>query len=150
MKKAILRSLPEPTANFLRNTKDEITTALEWPDAFLHPWRKESIRKIDALRNRHKGERCVIIGNGPSLKQTDLSKLRDVYTVGMNRFYLAFPDLGFSTSCLLSVNDLVIEQCAEDFRALPIPTFVSWRGRKMDPACREPSLPLYHLFAAPV
>ena len=48
----------------------------------------------------------------------------------MNRFYLAFPELGFTTSLLLTVNDLVIEQCAQDIRALPIPTFVSWRGRK--------------------
>jgi len=48
----------------------------------------------------------------------------------MNRFYTAFADLGFTTSILLTVNDLVIEQCAADLRVLPIPTFVSWRGRK--------------------
>ena len=130
MKKAILKALPEPAANFLRNTKDELITACEWPNATLHPWRRDSIKKISALRNSHPGEQCVIIGNGPSLRDTDLKKLRNVFTIGMNRFYLAFPDLGFTTSCLLSVNNLVIEQCAEDFRALPIPTFVSWRGRQ--------------------
>ncbi len=130
MKKALLKALPEPTVNRLRYFKDSLTTAAEWPNASLHPWRVESIRKIKALQNSHNGERCVIIGNGPSLRDTDLSKLKDVFTIGMNRFYLAFADLGFTTSCLLSVNNLVIEQCAEDFRALPIPTFVSWRGRK--------------------
>jgi hypothetical protein len=130
MKKALIRALPEPAANFLRNTKDELTTAFEWPGAYLHPWRQESIHKIQSLKNSHLGEQCVIIGNGPSLRDTNLSKLSNVFTVGLNRFYLAFPELGFTTSCLLSVNDLVIEQCAEELRSLPIPTFVSWRGRK--------------------
>ncbi len=130
MKKALLRVLPQPAVNSLRNVKDEITVAAGWFNATLHPWRVDSIRKIKALRDTHAGERCVIIGNGPSLKNTDLSKLRNVFTFGMNRFYLAFDELGFMTSCLLSVNNLVIEQCAADFRALPIPTFVSWRGRQ--------------------
>jgi hypothetical protein len=48
----------------------------------------------------------------------------------MNRIYLNFPEMGYKTSMLLTVNDLVIEQCTEDIRSLPIPTFVSWRGRK--------------------
>jgi hypothetical protein len=130
MKKALLRALPQPVANTLRNVKDEITVAAGCFNATLHPWRMDSIRKIKALRDSQAGERCVIIGNGPSLKNTDLSKLRNVFTFGLNRFYLAFEELGFMTSCLLSVNNLVIEQCAADFRSLPIPTFVSWRGRK--------------------
>lgn len=144
MKKALLRSLPDPLVNRLRNTKDKLTTALEWPNAFLHPWRRDSITKLRAMRNSHTGERCFIIGNGPSLRETDLKKLSDTYTIGMNRFYLAFPDLGFSTSCLLSVNNLVIEQCAEDFRALPIPTFVSWRGRQWI----KPSDNLHYLYTS--
>lgn len=144
MKKAILRALPEPTANFLRNTKDEITTALEWPNANLHPWRRDSIQKLQSLKNSHLGEQCVIIGNGPSLRETDLTKLSSVFTFGVNRIYLAFPEMGFSTSCLLSVNSLVIEQCAEDFRALSIPTFVSWRSRKWI----QPAANLHYLYTS--
>ncbi len=130
MRDTLKKTLPEPLLNALRTAKDWSKVAGEWPNARLHPWRVDSIRKLNELRNSHRGERCVIIGNGPSLKNTDLSKLRNVFTFGMNRFYMAFPDLGFTTSALLSVNDLVIEQCAEDIRKLPIPTFVSWRSRK--------------------
>jgi len=144
MKKAILKTLPEPVANSLRNAKDRLTTATEWPNALLHPWRRDSIQKLKDLRNSHAGERCVIIGNGPSLRDTDLQKLNNVFTIGMNRFYLAFPELGFATSCLLSVNDLVIEQCAEDFRVLPIPVFVSWRGRKWI----KPAKNLHYLYTS--
>jgi len=98
--------------------------------ASLHPWRRDSIRKLKALRNSHQGERCVIIGNGPSLNKTNVGKIRDEFTFGLNRIYLAWEEWGFKTSFYLSVNDLVIEQCAEDILEIPLPKFVSWRSRQ--------------------
>ncbi len=144
MRNKILKSLPEPVVKALRNTRDTIKMWADWPDSQFNPWRVDSIKKIKALHNTHMGERCFIIGNGPSLKETDLSKLRNEFTIGMNRFYLAFPDLGFTTSILLTINDLVIEQCAEDLRKLPIPTFVSWRGRKWI----QPAENLHYLYTS--
>ncbi|GAB4493194.1 MAG: DUF115 domain-containing protein [Anaerolineales bacterium] len=100
------------------------------PAATLHPWRRESIRRLAALKNVHAGKRAFIIGNGPSLKNTDLSRLKNEITFGLNRIYLMFPELGFSSSYLVSINDLVIEQCAAEMAALEIPKFVSWRSHK--------------------
>ena len=142
MKASLVKTLPEPVVNSLRNLRDGLQVASMYPDSRLHPWRQESIKKLNALKDIHTGERCFIIGNGPSLKNTDLMKLKNEFTFGMNRFYLAFPELGFKTSLLLTVNDLVIEQCAEDIRALPIPTFVSWRGRKWI----QPAQNLHYLY----
>jgi len=130
LRSRVKQLLPAPILDLYRGARDQVTAASEWPVARFHPWRVDSIRKLRALQDTHQGERCVIIGNGPSLKKTNLSRLKNVFTIGMNRFYMAFDDLGFTTSILLTVNDLVIEQCAEDLRKLPIPTFVSWRGRK--------------------
>jgi hypothetical protein len=45
--------------------------------------------RLMALRDRHKGERCVIIGNGPSLNKTDLDLLRGTATFGVNGIYYA-------------------------------------------------------------
>jgi len=67
----------------------------------------ESRQKLQTYHDRYKGKRCFVIGNGPSLKNTDLSKLSGEYTFGMNRIYLMFPELGFPTSFLVCVNDLV-------------------------------------------
>lgn len=102
----------------------------QWPAATFHPWRRSSIHILDKYKDVHLGERCFIIGNGPSLKVTDLSRLRGEYTFGMNRIYLLFPELGFMTSYYLSVNDLVIEQCAQDILSLQVPKFLSWRSRE--------------------
>lgn len=130
MREKFKENIPQPLADLYRAARDNLSLAAEYPQSRLHPWRADSIRKLELLRNSHQGERCVIVGNGPSLKNTDLQKLHDVFSIGMNRFYMAFKDLGFTTSILLTVNSLVIEQCADDLRNLPIPTFVSWRGRR--------------------
>ena len=87
-------------------------------------------------------DRCFIIGNGPSLKQTDLNQLEGEFTFGMNRIYLLFPELGFETSYYLSVNDLVIEQCAEDILSLQMPKFLSWRSREYIQTSLENDIPL--------
>ncbi|TAK12662.1 MAG: DUF115 domain-containing protein [Anaerolineae bacterium] len=107
--------------------------ARQWPGATFHPWRRASIRRLEALKNHYEGERCFILGNGPSLKHTDISKLRDEYTFGLNRIYLAFEKWGFETSFFVSVNDLVIEQTAAEIAALKIPKFITWRARRWVP-----------------
>jgi hypothetical protein len=125
---SVKRSLPAPLLGAARTTWNALQLLPGWPEANFHPWRRESIQRLKSYKDIHKGERCFIIGNGPSLKNTDLTKLVREYTFGMNRFYMAFADLGFTTTYYLSVNDLVVEQCAEDIRGLPIPKFLSWHS----------------------
>lgn len=45
---------------------------------------------IEGFKDIHKGERCFIIGNGPSLRADDLDKLIGEYTFAVNRIYLIF------------------------------------------------------------
>ena len=131
MKSQLKKILPKPAFNILRDTVDGIKRIGEIPQAYLHPWRSHTRKALQKFQDIHAGKRCFILGNGPSLKQTDLSKLKNEFTFGMNRIYLAFDDLGFSTNYYVSVNDLVIEQCADEIMNLDLPRFVSWRsGRK--------------------
>jgi len=121
---------PAPLWRFMGNTRDSLERLPGVLGAYLHPWRKQSIMELDAMRDRYKGQRCFIIGNGPSLRQTDMSKLRNEVTFGMNRFYLAFPELGFTTTYFILVNDLVIEQSQDEVLALDMPKFLCWRSRR--------------------
>jgi hypothetical protein len=93
-----------------------------------HRW-SESKRRLRSLENAYAGKRCFIIGNGPSLRKTSLNLLKSEYTFGLNRIYLLFPELGFSTSCLVAVNDMVIEQTATEMQNLTLPRFITWRAR---------------------
>ncbi|MFZ2095277.1 MAG: 6-hydroxymethylpterin diphosphokinase MptE-like protein [Anaerolineales bacterium] len=90
----------------------------------------ESTHRLRQYENMHANQRCFIIGNGPSLRQTDLNKLRGEYTFGLNRIYLLYPELGFTTTYLVSVNDLVLEQCAPEMKSLSLPKFFTWRARR--------------------
>jgi len=128
MKKNFKSMLPQPMFQMARNTYDVFRRLPQLPSAYLHPWRRESIRRLAGLKNIHKGERAFIIGNGPSLKQTDLPKLKNEITFGMNRIYVMFPEIGFHTTYFCSINDLVIEQFSADILALPMPKFLAWRS----------------------
>jgi hypothetical protein len=124
---------PPAIWNPLSETRYALGRAAKYPAAMLHPWRRQSIQRLVALKGQYRGERCFIIGNGPSLKNTDVSILNGEFTFGMNRIYLAFEEWGFQTSFLVSINDLVIEQCMNDFLALKMPRFFSWHSRKFFP-----------------
>ena len=141
LRQSVKRALPQPALAALRDLRDSLVRVGQWPGAMLHPWRRDTIRRLAELKNSHAGERCFIMGNGPSLRQTDLSRLQHEYTLGMNRIYLAFPEMGFTTSYYLSINDLVVEQCAADIQAINAPKFVSWRARRW----LKPSDDLYFL-----
>ena len=131
IRQTIKQIIPSPLWQAGRKSWHTLEHAVQWPAATLHPWRRASIEQLARLKDIHRGQRCFIIGNGPSLKQTDLTRLKDEFTIGMNRIYLAFPDWGFTTSYFLSVNSLVIEQCAEEIRALSMPKFISWRSHNL-------------------
>jgi hypothetical protein len=95
-------------------------------------WHK-NLERLRGYRNVHPQKRCFIIGNGPSLKKMDLSPLKNEFTFGLNRIYLMFPELGFTTTYLVVVNELVLEQCADDISAVPVPKFITWRARRWFP-----------------
>lgn len=139
LKQTLKQRLPAPAWRFLHKTYSGLIHLPDLPSAYLHPWRRESMRRLAELKDIHKSQRAFIIGNGPSLKQTDLSKLRGEYTFGLNRIYLLFPELGFHTTYYVAVNDLVIEQCRDDIAALPMPKFLSWRNHRLFSTVSQPS-----------
>lgn len=131
LKSKIKQSIPEGVWQPVSRTRYAVQRGLQYPGALLHPWRIKSMRGLAHFHNLHQGERCFIIGNGPSLKQTDLTRLKNEKTFGMNRIYMLFDELGFTTTYYVSVNSLVIEQCADDIRRISIPKFLSWRSHKL-------------------
>ncbi len=124
------RILPGQFIHTIGETRDWFGRLGEVPQAAFHPWRRDTIVRLRELKDAHRGERCFILGNGPSLRNTDLKHLKNEFTIGMNRIYLLFPDLGFRTTFYLSINDLVIEQCAKDIQALKMPRFIAWRSHR--------------------
>jgi hypothetical protein len=101
------------------------------------PTGRRSARELRRLEGSAQGRRCVIIGNGPSLNQMDLSSLKGVDTFGLNRGYLLFQRIGAPTTYLVSVNEFVIEQSGAEMLAAPSQKFFSWRHRRHVPGDRR-------------
>ncbi|EKD34390.1 MAG: hypothetical protein ACD_75C02363G0002, partial [uncultured bacterium] len=87
-----------------------------------------SNRKLAEYRDRHRGQRCVIIGNGPSLNKMDLSFLEHEISFGMNRIYFLFDKWKFRPTYYASVNPLVLEQSADEILKIAAPKFLSNKG----------------------
>lgn len=74
--------------------------------------RNNSRRLLMENKDKYRGRRCVIIGNGPSLNNTDLSLLKNEYTFGLNKIYLLFDRIDWRPTFYVSVNPFVIQQSA--------------------------------------
>lgn len=92
---------------------------------------KKNKEKIKSFHNKHTGKRCFIIANGPSLKKTDLSLLKNEITIGMNRIYLSSEENGFTPTYIV-VHDIPVQlkQFTKDFDDLELPKFFNWNARK--------------------
>jgi hypothetical protein len=82
---------------------------------------------LSLLKNRHKGERVVIVCNGPSLNDMNLSFLHSEITIGLNKIYLGFTKFKFYPKYYVAVNQKVLEQSAPEINALTSVKFLSAR-----------------------
>jgi len=72
----------------------------------------------------------VIVANGPSLDRTDLSILKGLPTIGMNRIHLIEAATGFVPTYLVVADiQTKLEQFTAEFAALKLPRFFHWNAR---------------------
>ena len=92
---------------------------------------RENRDQLSQFHDIHRGERCFIIGNGPSLKKMDLSVLRDEYSFGLNRIYLLFDQIGYLPPYYVCINELVLEQFSNEIQEYDKPKFLNWNRRTL-------------------
>lgn len=105
---------------------NEIPHALMWK---FHPQADKNREFIQKIQGIHNGKRCFIVANGPSLLKTNLELLGDEITFGMNRIYLNFERSTFRPKYLVAVNELILEQWANEISQLNMPKFLNWNRR---------------------
>lgn len=110
----------------LRMRWREFPHTLSWIFSNEAYWNKN---RLAGLKNRHKGERCIIVANGPSLKMTNLDSIKNEVTFGLNRIYLFFDQTVFRPTYYVTVNELILEQFCNDIAELKMPKFLNWNQR---------------------
>jgi len=79
-----IQATDTPNISFIKKVKLTFIYRLA---GWFHLFFRNNERNIYALKNKHIGERCFIIGNGPSLNNIDLTKLKNEITFGVNAIY---------------------------------------------------------------
>lgn len=87
--------------------------------------------RLHELREKYKNhKRCFLIGNGPSLNQTDLNVLKNEVTFAVNGFFLKSRDLDWTPTFYLVEDHLVAEDRANWITGMkgPIKLFPAYLG----------------------
>jgi hypothetical protein len=86
--------------------------------------------KILNLKDMYKGERCFIIGNGPSLRAEDLDKLEGEITFASNKIYKIFNKTKWRPTFYMVVDPIVLEENIEDINDVDAKRKFTLRGYK--------------------
>lgn len=77
---------------------------------------KPDSEEIEQFRNAFLGERCFIIGNGPSLNEHDLSLLENEYSFGVNSFFYKTRESGFRPTFYVVEDTSVMNENIDEIR----------------------------------
>lgn len=86
------------------------------------------MNRLSMFRDRHAGERGVIVANGPSLNAMDLSLLAGETVIGLNKIFLGLDRFGFYPRYYVAINRHVIEQSLDQIRRLNCVKFIGDRA----------------------
>lgn len=79
---------------------------------------RSACQRLKAFRNIHRGERCFIIGTGPSLTVEDLELLKDEICFGSNRIFEIYPRTDWRPTYYMNQDFKLIEKFADEINAL--------------------------------
>lgn len=101
------------------STQDQIEGLIKVKNIYTDTLLKIHQPRLKALREKYKTHnRVFIIGNGPSLNITDLSRLKDEVTICVNSFFLKMPELSWVPNLYVVEDHLVAEDRADEINKL--------------------------------
>lgn len=83
--------------------------------------RMPDVEKLERFRDRHVGERCVIVGNGPSLNEMDLSLLENEHTIAVNGIFYKTTESGFRPEYYVVEDSSVMKENIDAIIAYEVP-----------------------------
>lgn len=119
--------------NLFQRVSDSVTAR------FVHPWQQKHFektrygKKLAQYHNKHIGQRCFIVANGPSLRAEDLELLhtRGEITFGMNRIYRLFDQTNWRPTYYVCEDELICQNQQAEINAVQarekfIPIELKW------------------------
>lgn len=115
IRKAYQKIFPEnvrsPIYSWRRTTIPKLKTSLVH---LIDPTVRNMNSRLLSLKGAYKGERCIIMGNGPSLNKMDLSLLENEIVWGSNRCYLLYDQIAWRPRFYTAVDVRVVPDIANE------------------------------------
>lgn len=96
-------------------------------------------RKIKEMQNSHKGERCFIVLNGPSLIAEDLNKIVDEFSFGCNRIYDIYEKTQWRPNIYITIDKSILQARtkSEWLKLKDSEIFCYWNRKKVPKEIKE-------------
>jgi hypothetical protein len=78
----------------------------------------KNIQKLKQYKKKFSGKRIFLMGNGPSLRQMQLEKLKNEYVFGFNKCYLLYDSISWRPSFYTAVDTLVLPDISKELNEL--------------------------------
>lgn len=75
-------------------------------------------QRLRSLHREYEGQRCFIMGSGPSLNKMDLEVFRNEYVWGLNKCYLLFDRVSWRPSFYVAVDTRVVPDIASQINRM--------------------------------
>lgn len=86
---------------------------------------------LKTLRNKHQGQRCFIVGNGPSLLPSDLDRLTNEMTFAANRIYHIYSKTAWRPTYYVSIdNDNLMAEMERIKKSGTYLKFINYKAKK--------------------
>lgn len=91
--------------------------------------------KIEEYKGIHQGQRCFIIGSGPSLKIEDVESLKDEWTFGVNADFMLYDQTEWRASYYTIIDNTCVQKYAdfvdnESLKAFFYGSWSAYHGKK--------------------
>ena len=73
---------------------------------------------LEPYRGRYKGQRCFIVGNGPSLRAEDLERIKGEFCIGCNRVYKLFNETSWRPRVYTGVDENLFRDTFKEVSSL--------------------------------
>lgn len=108
---------------FSRRSRSLVPLLHYWAAHLLDDNVRNMSRRLRSLQGNYKGQRCFIMGSGPSLNKMDLDVFRGEHVWGVNKCYLLFDRISWRPTFYAAVDTRVVPDVAPEinrmFRDLP-------------------------------
>ncbi len=114
----------------IRITAWPIVNAIRYYRLYTYQWSSDA-KKLRELKDKYRGERCFIIGNGPSLTASDLDKLKGEHCFAANRIFEIFPYTQWRPEFYLCVDQNVLDDSLQQVSHIDSDyVFIHMEGKK--------------------